>query len=357
MPTGTRVAVGAGRSSPYNHTTGSQTLHGGQPHLRRTRRTERHIRFRGGHLRRVHRPARGAAPAVRRPAHDVRDPAGHRRAGHLRAGHRPRRVDDPADHHHRLGRDALRRAHGVARAPGPGASRAPRQGARRPRGRLRPGARRIAARRAHRPRQPPGLPGGARAPVGGVHPPWDAARAGRRGPRRLPAHQRAGGPRRRRPAAGRGGRHAHRRTAPLRSHLPDRRRRVRRPDARIGRRGRLPLPAPRPRHGARGPRRPRAPGRRQRRRPVVVHGRGGVHPRHGSRPGDAVPRGRRRADVRQAPRPDRRDDLRSGAPRQLGPPATDRRGRRGGRQGGCGRGRARGVPAHLRPADGSAAWL
>ena len=69
------------------------------------------------------------------------------------------------------------------------------------RGRLRAGALRVPARLADRPRQPPGVPGGDRAPVG----PRDAARpaAGPRAPRprRLQADQRHRRPRRRRPAA------------------------------------------------------------------------------------------------------------------------------------------------------------
>ena len=71
----------------------------------------------------------------------------------------------PDHRRHRPGHRA-RRPHRLARPARPRAGRAPRPGAGHPRGRLRARPRRVPARLADRPRQPPRLPGGARAPVG-----------------------------------------------------------------------------------------------------------------------------------------------------------------------------------------------
>ena len=256
MATGTTVPVRTRGSTAYNRLTGHQTRPEGRPHLRRTPRPARRRRPRRGDLRRIDRPADRPVAAVHRARDDVRHPARDRGSRGLWPGHRPGRVDVHPDDLHRHRGDAIGRPHGLAGPPRAGACRTAGQGAGHPRGRLRARPGRVTARLAHGPRQPPRLPGGAGAPVGRRHATQRPDGPRDRGPRRLPAHQRAGGSCRwRSRARGRRG-DPDRGPAPFRSHLPDRRRRVRDPHAGLRQRGRVPVPASGARHRARGPHRP-----------------------------------------------------------------------------------------------------
>ena len=170
--------------------------------------------------------------------------------------------------------------------------------------------------------------------------------------RRLQAHQRLQRPRRRRPgpAPGRhddGGLHA-----PLRPGVPDRRRRVR------DRSSRTPTPRA-PRSWSAGCSPPASTAR-----PVVARrtpspSRPGISagPSPAKRPRGALPPGRQRAVLEQAPRSHVRDHLRRRAPRQprhRTPAGRALRGRRAGRRD---RRHPGGLPADLRPVDRRAARL
>ena len=188
--------------------------------------------------RRVDQPAAGPASPVPRARHDVRHPDRHRGADGLRPGVGVRHLAGRPDPRPDGPGGGPRHPHRLAVAPRPGARRAPRGGAPDPRGRLRPRARRGAARRPDRPRQPPGVPGGDGAAMGDGGPPRPDARPRHRRPRRLQADQRRPRPRGRRPAPARGGDDHRDLSAPLRPRLPGRWRRVRDHHAGHRRRGR-----------------------------------------------------------------------------------------------------------------------
>ena len=324
--------------------------HSPPPPVSRRTRSHGHPR-RSGHRqrpRRIDQPAAGQASPVPRARHDVRDPDRDHGPDGLRAGLGVRCLARRADARPAGAGRHPRLADGLAVAPGPGASRAPRGRPPDPRGRLRPGPLRGAARHADRARQPPRVPGGDGAPVGRGGPPQPAAGPRHRRPRRLQADQRRPRPRgRRRPAA----RHA---ATTMAGYL-------RRSDRAFrigGDEFAIIMPGTDADAGQLAVRRVLAgcldgegDDRDARRR--LVLGRHQRHPGPGPRPRLALSPGRRRAVLEQAPRPDVRDHLRrrSATTDSLAVAAAGRA--VGARRAGRGDRRvARGLPADLRPDDG-----
>ena len=156
--------------------------------------------------------------------------------------------------------------------------------------------------------------------MGRQHAPRRPARAGRHRRGRVPTDQRSRRPRGRGPRPGGRGRDPERRPPSGGPDLPDRRRRVRRADARHRRRQRLPVDPTHPRHRAR-----RAVGRRP--GALVLHRRCLGRAGRCAGPSRAVSPGRGGADLRQAPRSDDGDDVRSGPARATGHRAPGQRGR------------------------------